>query len=78
MFVLLTLPAGLDGARLLETALRDERIAFVPGGAFFADGSGANTIRLSYSRPSEAVIEDGIARLGRAIARHLQADPQAA
>lgn len=78
MFVWLTLPAGFDGAKLLASALHEERIAFVPGGAFFADGSGANTVRLSYSRPSEAAIGEGIARLGRVIARRLQADPRAA
>lgn len=78
MFVWLTLPARFDGAKLLASALYEERIAFVPGGAFFADGSGANTVRLSYSRPSEAAIGEGVLRLGRVITRRLQADPQAA
>lgn len=63
MFVWATLPPAIDGARLLATAIEDARVAFVPGGAFFADGTGANTMRLNYSRPSEAVIEEGIARL---------------
>lgn len=78
MFVWVTLPVGLDGATLLEAALREEQIAFVPGGAFFANGGGANTLRLNYSLPSEAAIEAGIARLGRLIARQLASPATAA
>ena len=63
MFVWITLPEGLDGRRLLERCIEEKNVAFVPGQAFFADGSGTNTIRLSFSLPSEAVIADGIARL---------------
>jgi len=68
MFVWITLPEGMDGADLLARSLETERVAFVPGRAFFADGSGANTIRLSFSRADEAAIDEGIARLGRLIA----------
>ncbi len=67
MFVWLTLPEGSNGAALLERALAQEKVAFVPGSAFFADGSGANTLRLSFSNSSEAVIEEGMARLGRVL-----------
>jgi DNA-binding transcriptional MocR family regulator len=67
MFVWITLPEGMDGADLLARSLETERVAFVPGRAFFADGSGANTIRLSFSRADEAAIDEGIARLGRLI-----------
>ncbi|KIC15420.1 aminotransferase-like domain-containing protein [Leisingera sp. ANG-Vp] len=65
MFVWMTLAAGTDGAALLARSLETERVAFVPGQAFFADGSGANTIRLSFSNSNHAAIEEGIARLGR-------------
>ncbi|MGB3280633.1 MAG: PLP-dependent aminotransferase family protein, partial [Pseudorhodobacter sp.] len=65
MFVWLTLPAGMDGAELLAKSLESQRVAFVPGKAFFADGSGANTIRLNFSRPDHTTIEEGIARLGK-------------
>jgi DNA-binding transcriptional MocR family regulator len=70
MFVWVTLPVGMDAKTLLESALTEERVAFVPGGAFFADGSGKNTLRLSYSLPPEAVITEGISRLGRLITRN--------
>ncbi len=65
MFVWLTLPDGMDGAELLAKSLETQRVAFVPGKAFFADGSGANTIRLNFSRPDHATIEEGISRLGK-------------
>jgi DNA-binding transcriptional MocR family regulator len=67
LFVWVTLPEGMDGAELLKRAVEKERVAFVPGGAFFADGAGANTLRLSFSLADEAKIEEGIMRLGRLI-----------
>ena len=71
MFVWLTLPKGMDGAKLLADALQTERVAFVPGGAFFADGSGANTLRLNFSSPSQQQIDEGVARLGRVLSAAL-------
>ncbi|MCB1439782.1 MAG: PLP-dependent aminotransferase family protein [Nitratireductor sp.] len=65
MFVWITLPDHLDGADLLAKSLKTEKVAFVPGRAFFADGSNGNTMRLSFSCAGEAVIEEGISRLGR-------------
>lgn len=62
MFVWLELPEHIDAARLLEQAVRQD-IAFVPGGAFFPDGSGRNTLRLSFSLSDEAQIEVGIFKL---------------
>lgn len=67
MFVWVTLPVGLDGADLLARSLETERVAFVPGRAFFADGSNGNTLRLSFSCADEVMIEEGITRLGRLI-----------
>jgi len=67
MFVWLTLPEGLDGAELLARSLETEKVAFVPGRAFFADGSNGNTLRLSFSCADEAMIEEGMRRLGRLI-----------
>ena len=68
MFIWLTLPKGIDGAEMLAKSLETEKVAFVPGQAFFADGSGANTIRLSFSCATDPMIEEGMARLGRLIA----------
>jgi len=67
MFVWVTLPQGMDGADLLAQSLKTERVAFVPGRAFFADGSNGNTLRLSFSCANETAIDEGIKRLGRLI-----------
>ncbi|MCG3268693.1 PLP-dependent aminotransferase family protein [Yoonia sp. I 8.24] len=64
MFIWLTLPDHIDGAALLAKSLETHRVAFVPGRAFHADGSGGNTIRLNFSLPNEATINEGIKRLG--------------
>jgi DNA-binding transcriptional MocR family regulator len=67
MFIWLELPAHINCADLLAQSLESERVAFVPGHAFFADGSGTNTMRLSFSRTDAASINEGIMRLGRLI-----------
>ena len=67
MFVWVTLPKQMDGAELLRASLAEQRVAFVPGQAFFADRSGANTLRLSFSLADPAKIEEGIRRLASAI-----------
>ncbi|MDA7964820.1 PLP-dependent aminotransferase family protein [Ruegeria sp.] len=67
MFVWVTLPQDTDGAALLARALETVKVAFVPGQAFFPDGSGANTIRLSFSNSDEATIREGIRRLGEVL-----------
>lgn len=71
MFIWVTLPDTLDGADLLKQSLESERVAFVPGHAFFADGTGRNTLRLSYSTSTEGKIAEGIERLGQLITRAL-------
>jgi DNA-binding transcriptional MocR family regulator len=48
---------------LLERAVEEAKVAFVPGKAFHHDGSGSNTIRLSYSLPTIEEIDAGIGRL---------------
>jgi hypothetical protein len=67
MFIWLTLPAHMDAADLLARSLATEKVAFVPGRAFFADGSNGNTLRLSFSCATPAMIAEGILRLGRLI-----------
>lgn len=67
MFVWVTLPDHLDGADLLAQSLETKRVAFVPGAAFFADGSGRNTLRLNFSRADAEMIDTGVARLAKLI-----------
>src|SRR6266542_4299518 len=47
------------------------RVAYVPGGAFYADGQGASHMRLSYCFPNPERIREGIRRLAGVIAQEL-------
>jgi len=67
MFVWVELPEGFDGAALLQAALAEERVAFVPGAPFFATDPRPNTLRLSYSLLGPDDIDEGVRRLGRLI-----------
>jgi 2-aminoadipate transaminase len=64
MFLWMTLPEGMSSLDLLERAVK-EKVAFVPGQAFYTDGCGANTMRLNFSNADEPMIEEGMKRLAR-------------
>jgi 2-aminoadipate transaminase len=68
-YVWLTLPEHLDSEALLPRAIADEKLAYVPGPAFFHDGTGHRHLRLCYSYVDQARIDDGIQRLGALLAR---------
>ncbi len=71
LFLWVTLPEGIDTQELLREAI-EEKVAFVPGGAFYASGGGANTMRLNFSNAPPEKIEIGIERLGRIMRRHVR------
>ena len=50
-----------------EPARGFDRVAFVPGNAFFADGTGRNTLRLSFTLADECAVSEGIPRLASLI-----------
>jgi len=66
MFLWVTLPEGKSSMELFEKAL-DEKVAFVPGEAFYSDNPQINTLRLNFSNSDLEKIEEGIKRLGNAI-----------
>jgi len=49
----------------------EQRVAFVPGSAFFYDGSGKSTMRLNFSNAGPQKIDDGIRRLAGVIRAHV-------
>jgi 2-aminoadipate transaminase len=63
MFLWGVLPENIDAADVLEAAV-ERKVAFVPGGAFYPNGGGANTMRLNFSYSSPDTIREGITRLG--------------
>jgi 2-aminoadipate transaminase len=68
LFIWAQLPVDTD--QIFAEALR-ERVAFVPGSAFFAEAPRHDFLRLNYSNRPPELIEEGIARLGRVVRRHL-------
>ena len=67
MFIWMTLPHHIDTAELMKDAVKTERVAFVPGAAFYPDRSGHHTLRLSYSLSDPEMIDKGISALARLI-----------
>jgi DNA-binding transcriptional MocR family regulator len=68
MFVWMTLPSAIDATDLLKRSVSEARVAFVPGHAFFADDSGRNALRLSFTLADQRAVEEGIPRLADLIA----------
>ncbi|HVE64007.1 MAG TPA: PLP-dependent aminotransferase family protein [Mycobacteriales bacterium] len=66
-----TLPHGLDATAMLPRAVQG-RVAYVPGSAFYADGSGTSRMRLSYCYPPPERIREGIRRLAGVIDEELE------
>jgi 2-aminoadipate transaminase len=60
------LPPGLKARRLMAEAAR-QGVALVPGEVFYPDGGGQEEMRLNFSCPPVALIEEGIQRLGVAL-----------
>ena len=65
-FLWAELPAPLDSPTVLTHAL-EQGVIFVVGSAFFVDGSGRQFMRLAFSLPSHAQIDEGVTRLAVAI-----------
>ncbi len=72
--LLLTLPPPLDGAALLPAAI-ERGVAYTPGAAFFVDGGGERTLRLSFSSVAAGKIDEGVRRLAETI-KAARARPQ--
>lgn len=64
-FLWITLPKGVDDRALFDRAL-EKKVSFVPGSAFFVDGSGHGFARLSFSGITETQIGEAVKRLAAA------------
>jgi len=69
-FVFVQLPEDMDAADLFRQAV-DKNVAFVTGQPFFVDGSGHNTLRLSYAQAAYQDIEYAIRKIGNLIKAHI-------
>jgi len=76
-FLWLTLPPALDADAMTARAI-EEGVIYVAGEAFYVNGEGRNTLRLSFSAPAPERIEIGVSRLARALRAELAAPATAA
>ncbi|MEM2253659.1 MAG: PLP-dependent aminotransferase family protein [Desulfurococcaceae archaeon] len=56
-----------DAGALLEKAVNEYKVAYVPGRSFHPDGGGANSMRLNFSYPSISEIYEGVKRLAELV-----------
>ena len=67
MFLWLTLPEKVDVPRFVSRCL-ERRLAIVPGSAFMTDDAPCRSVRLNFSTPTRAQIEEGTAILAGVLA----------
>ncbi|MFP7761807.1 PLP-dependent aminotransferase family protein [Marisediminicola sp. LYQ134] len=65
-YVWLSLPSQLDSKAMLPRAVT-ELVAYTPGTAFYADGGGRDSMRLSFCYPTPETIRVGVRRLATVI-----------
>ncbi len=66
MFIWATLASNASTLELFRAAIA-EKVAFVPGEAFYVNGESDNSMRLNFSNSSSAMIEEGVKRLASLI-----------
>lgn len=64
LFTFVTLADSRDTREWLPRAI-EQKVSYVPGGPFFVDGSGANTMRLTFAKEPDDRMREGIRRLAR-------------
>jgi 2-aminoadipate transaminase len=69
-FIFVQIPGDMDAADLFRQAVA-KNVAFVTGQSFFVDGSGHNTLRLSYAQAGHQDIEFAIRKIGNLIKAHI-------
>ncbi len=70
-YVWVNLPAEIDTKALMPKAIV-AKVAYVPGSAFYADGLGSWSMRLSYCHPTPERIRDGVKALGGVIKQEMK------
>ncbi len=72
LFTWARFPEGFDATAFLrDHALPKARVAYVPGGSFFATRPQANHARINFSAQSEDRIRQGITALGACLRKHM-------
>jgi len=66
LFTFVTLNDAIDTAALVPEAVANG-VAYIPGGPFFVDGSGRNTMRLTFAKEGDERLREGVSRLARVL-----------
>ena len=70
-YVWVTLPPEIDTKAMMPKAIV-AKVAYVPGTAFYADGFGSWSMRLSYCHPTPERIREGVKALGHVVDQEIQ------
>jgi 2-aminoadipate transaminase len=62
LFTFVTLHDDIDTSTRVADAV-SRGVAYIPGGPFFVDGSGRNTMRLTFAKENDERIREGVGRL---------------
>ena len=64
LFIWCQLPAHVDMAEFCTKAVKEHKVAVVPGSAFNVEGEHLQTFRVNFSTPTDEAMCEGVARLG--------------
>jgi len=64
LFIWCKLPEGVDMAEFCTKAVKEHKVAVVPGSAFNVSGEHLQYFRLNFSTPTDDAMREGVARLG--------------
>ena len=67
LFTFVTMRAEVDTANRVKEAV-ERGVAYIPGAPFFVDGSGRNTMRLTFAKESDDRLREGVRRLASVFA----------
>jgi 2-aminoadipate transaminase len=76
-FLWVTLPRSIDADRMIARAI-EHGVIYVAGEAFYVNGEGRNTLRLSFSAPTPERIDAGVTRLAQTLRAEMEAGATAA
>jgi len=71
-FTMVFVNGDIDMKVLLEIAVHEYKVAYVPGESFFPVSHKRNTMRLNYSYPSEDQIREGVKRISKLVKKYLK------
>jgi 2-aminoadipate transaminase len=66
LFTFVTLGAEVDAAAYVERAVANG-VAYIPGAPFFVDGSGKNTMRLTFAKETDERMRVGVGKLSETL-----------